>query len=139
VTAASHEITVQTRGDGDVLDLTAQVTGFVDSTGLGAGIVVVAVVGSTAGITTIEYEPGLVADLRRAFERVAPSGVAYEHDSRWGDGNGHSHVRASMLGPSLTLPVVQGKVALGTWQQVVLVDFDTRPRTRRVVIQVLGE
>jgi len=139
VTAASHEITVQTRGDGDVLDLTAQVTGFVDSTGLESGIVVVAVVGSTAGITTIEYEPGLVADLRKAFDRVAPAGVAYEHDSRWGDGNGHSHVRASMLGPSLTLPVVQGKVALGTWQQVVLVDFDTRPRTRRVVIEVLGE
>ena len=139
MTAASHEITVQTRGDGDVLDLTAQVNGFVDSTGLGAGVVVVAVVGSTAGVTTIEYEPGLVTDLRKAFDRVAPSGVAYEHDSRWGDGNGHSHVRASMLGPSLTLPVVQGKVALGMWQQVVLVDFDTRPRTRRVVIQVLGE
>jgi secondary thiamine-phosphate synthase enzyme len=139
VTAVSHEITVQTRGDGDVLDLTAQVTGFVDSTGVGSGIVVVAVVGSTAGVTTIEYEPGLVADLRKAFDRVAPSGVAYEHDSRWGDGNGHAHVRASMLGPSLTLPVVQGKVELGTWQQVVLVDFDTRPRTRRVVIQVLGE
>lgn len=139
MTAASHEITVQTRGDGDVLDLTAQLTGFVDSMGLEAGIVVVAVVGSTAGITTVEYEPGLVADLRKAFERIAPAGVAYEHDSRWGDGNGHSHVRASLLGPSLTLPVVQGKVALGTWQQVVLVDFDTRPRTRRVVIQVLGE
>jgi len=139
VTVVAHEITVQTRGDGDVLDLTAQVTGFVDSMGLVSGIVVVAVVGSTAGITTIEYEPGLVADLRKAFDRVAPSGVAYEHDSRWCDGNGHSHVRASMLGPSLTLPVVQGKVALGTWQQVVLVDFDTRPRTRQVVIQVLGE
>ena len=139
MTAASHEITVQTRGDGDVLDLTAQLTGFVDSMGLEAGIVVVAVVGSTAGLTTVEYEPGLVADLRKAFERIAPAGVAYEHDSRWGDGNGHSHVRASLLGPSLTLPVVQGKVALGTWQQVVLVDFDTRPRTRRVVIQVLGE
>lgn len=139
MTASSHEITVQTRGDGDVLDLTAQVTCFVGTTGVASGIVIVAVVGSTAGITTIEYEPGLVADLRKAFERMAPSGVAYEHDSRWGDGNGHSHVRASMLGASVTLPVVQGRVVLGTWQQVVLVDFDTRPRTRRIVVQVLGE
>jgi secondary thiamine-phosphate synthase enzyme len=139
VTAATHELTVQSRGDGDILDLTAQVTRFVGTTGITSGMVVVAVVGSTAGITTIEYEPGLVADLRKAFERVAPSGVAYEHDSRWGDGNGHSHVRASMLGPSVTLPVVQGTPALGTWQQVVLVDFDTRPRTRRIVMQVLGE
>jgi len=139
VTAASREVSVQTRGDGDVLDLTAQVTGFVSQSGVASGIVVVAVVGSTAGITTIEYEPGLVADMRRSFDRIAPAGVAYEHDRRWGDGNGHSHVRASMLGPSVTLPVVEGKVALGTWQQIVLVDFDTRPRTRNVVVQVLGE
>ena len=139
MTAASHETTLQTRGDGDVLDLTAQVTGFVATCGVSSGVVVVAVLGSTAGITTIEYEPGLVADLRKSFERVAPSGVAYEHDQRWHDGNGHSHVRASMLGPSVTLPVVHGKIALGTWQQVVLVDFDTRPRTRQIVLQVLGE
>lgn len=139
MTAAVREVTVQTRGDGDVLDLTAQVTGFVAHSGVASGLVVVAVVGSTAGITTIEYEPGLVEDLRKAFERVAPSGVAYAHDSRWGEGNGHAHVRASMIGPSVTLPIVQGKVALGTWQQVVLVDFDTRPRTRQVVVQVLGE
>jgi len=104
-----------------------------------AGLVVAAVVGSTAAITTIEYEPGLVSDLRKAFERVAPSGVAYDHDARWGDGNGHSHVRASLLGPSVTLPITNGSVVLGTWQQIVLVDFDTRPRTRRVVLQVLGE
>jgi secondary thiamine-phosphate synthase enzyme len=97
------------------------------------------VVGSTAGITTIEYEPGLVEDLRKAFEKIAPAGVAYAHDTRWGDGNGHAHVRASMLGPSVTLPVVKGRVVLGAWQQVVLVDFDTRPRTRQVVVQALGE
>ncbi|MBN1153040.1 MAG: YjbQ family protein [Dehalococcoidia bacterium] len=139
MTAASHELTVQTRGDGDVLNLTAQLNGFVSASGVGSGLVTVAVVGSTAGITTIEYEPGLVADLRKAFERVAPSGVAYEHDARWGDGNGHAHVRASLLGPSVTLPVVAGALALGTWQQVVLVDFDTRPRTRRIVFQVLGQ
>lgn len=139
MTALSQELTVQTRGDGDVLNLTAQLNSFVSSGGVRSGLVNVAVVGSTAGITTIEYEPGLVADLRKAFERVAPSGVAYEHDARWGDGNGHAHVRASLLGPSVTLPVVQGAAALGTWQQVVLVDFDTRPRTRRIVMQLLGE
>ena len=139
MTVAVREIVLQTRGDGDVLDLTAQVTGFVGTAGVFSGMVVVAVVGSTAGITTIEYEPGLAADLRKAFDRIAPAGIAYEHDRRWGDGNGHAHVRASMLGPSVALPLVEGKVLLGTWQQVVLVDFDTRPRTRRVVVQVLGE
>jgi len=130
---------IQTRGDSDVIDLTAELNEFVSVAGAQSGLVTVAVVGSTAGITTIEYEPGLVADLRKAFERVAPAGVAYAHDARWGDGNGHSHVRASLLGPSVTLPLVQGAVVLGTWQQVVLVDFDTRPRTRRVVMQLLGE
>ena len=135
----SQELTLETRGDGDVHDLTAGVVRVVARSGVKTGLVVVAVVGSTAGITTIEYEPGLVADLRKAFDRVAPAGVAYAHDQRWGDGNGYAHVRASMLGPSVTLPVVDGKAVLGTWQQVVLVDFDTRPRTRRVVVQVLGE
>jgi secondary thiamine-phosphate synthase enzyme len=135
----TEDITLQTHGDGDVLDLTARVSGVVSRSGVKSGLVAIAVVGSTAGITTIEYEPGLVADLRKAFERVAPAGVAYAHDQRWGDGNGHAHVRASLLGPSVTLPVVDGAVVLGTWQQVVLVDFDTRPRTRRVVVQVLGE
>ena len=137
--AATRELTIETKGDGDVLDLTAQVSNFVSHSGVASGMVVVMVVGSTAGITTIEYEPGLVEDLRRAFEKLAPAGVAYAHDNRWGDGNGHAHVRASMLGSSVTLPVVKSKVVLGTWQQVVLVDFDTRPRTRQVVVQVLGE
>ncbi len=135
----THELTIQTRGDGDVLDLTGQVTNNVQRSGVKSGIVVVAVIGSTAGVTTIEYEPGLVADIRKAFERIAPMGVAYEHDSRWGDGNGHAHVRASMLGPSVTLPLVEGQMSLGTWQQLVLVDFDTRPRTRHIVVQVVGE
>jgi secondary thiamine-phosphate synthase enzyme len=135
----SQELTLETRGDGDVHDLTAGVVRVVTRSGVKSGLVVVAVVGSTAGVTTIEYEPGLVDDLRKAFDRVAPAGVAYAHDQRWGDGNGYAHVRASLLGPSVTLPVVDGKAVLGTWQQVVLVDFDTRPRTRRVVVQVLGE
>lgn len=135
----SGEIVVQTRGDGDMVDLTEQVRNHVRASGLGGGLVTVFVVGSTAGITTIEYEPGLVSDLSRAMEGVAPSGVAYEHDRRWGDGNGHSHVRASVLGPSVTVPLVDGKLSLGTWQQVVLVDFDTRPRTRTIVVQAMGE
>lgn len=136
---ATHELTVQTRGDGDMLDFTAQVTNAVQRSQATSGLVSVAVIGSTAGITTIEFEPGLVADMRQAFDRIAPMGVAYAHDARWGDGNGHAHVRASMLGPSVTLPVVNGQVALGTWQQVVLIDFDTRPRTRHIVVQVVGE
>lgn len=135
----THELSVQTRGDGDVLNLTGQLGSCVHRSGVTSGIVVVAVIGSTAGITTIEYEPGLVADIRTACDRIAPTGVAYEHDSRWGDGNGHAHVRASMLGPSVALPLVDGKMALGTWQQVVLVDFDTRPRTRHIVVQIMGE
>jgi secondary thiamine-phosphate synthase enzyme len=101
--------------------------------------VAVCVTGSTAGITTIEHEPGAVADLDRAFERIAPRRGEYAHHLRWGDDNGSSHVRAAMLGPSLTIPVVSGRLALGPWQQVVLVEFDTGPRERRVVIQMLGE
>ncbi len=136
---ATYELTLQTKGDGDILDVTRQVGSCLEQSGAKSGIVVVAVVGSTAGITTIEYESGLIADIRKAFERLAPAGVAYDHDRRWGDGNGQSHVRASMLGPSVTLPLVQGALALGTWQQIVLIDFDTRPRTRRIVVQVVGE
>ena len=139
MTVHSEELTVETRGRGDMHDVTGRVASVVGSSAVTDGVVVVSVVGSTAGITTIEYEPGLAIDLNRSLDRVAPAGVPYEHDDRWGDGNGHSHVRASLLGPSLTLPVVGGKPVLGTWQQVVLVDFDTRGRTRKVVIQVMGE
>ncbi len=135
----SDEIVVQTRGDGDMVDLTEQVRNRAGASGLREGLVTVFVVGSTAGITTIEYEPGLVSDLNRAMGVLAPLGVAYEHDRRWADGNGHSHVRASVLGPSVTIPLVDGKLSLGTWQQIVLVDFDTRPRTRTIVVQVMGE
>jgi secondary thiamine-phosphate synthase enzyme len=139
VTVHAQEVTVETHGDGDVHDVTGRVIAVVASSTIKDGIVVVSVVGSTAGVTTIEYEPGLAVDLNRCLERVAPGGVPYEHDRRWGDGNGHSHVRASLLGPSVALPVVGGKPVLGTWQQVVLIDFDTRARTRRMVIQVMGE
>ncbi len=121
------------------MDVTGAVRHESARSGIDSGIVLVSVIGSTAAMTTIEYESGLVADLGKAWERIAPSGIAYEHDKRWGDGNGHSHVRAAILGPSTSIPLIHGELALGTWQQVVLVDFDTRPRTRRIVVQVLGE
>ena len=139
MTVHSSELDIQTRGDGDIVDVTELAKRQSARSGIDSGIVLVSVVGSTAAITTIEYEAGLVADLARAWERVAPAGIAYEHDRKWGDGNGHSHVRAAILGASTSIPLIHGELALGTWQQVVLVDFDTRPRTRRIVVQVLGE
>jgi secondary thiamine-phosphate synthase enzyme len=137
VTNVSTE--VRTRGQGDTKDLTREVAQAVTRSGAVAGVATVFVVGSTAGVTTIEFEPGAVADLDRAFERIAPRDAEYAHHLRWGDDNGSSHVRAAMLGPSLTVPFADGRLVLGTWQQVVLVEFDTGPRTRQVVIQVMGE
>jgi secondary thiamine-phosphate synthase enzyme len=131
--------TVATRGDGQVIDLTREVSEAVRSSGIESGIATIFVTGSTAGITTLEFEPGLVHDLTAAFERLYPRGMEYRHHERWGDDNGHSHVRASMLGPSLVVPVVDKVLTLGTWQQIVLVDFDTSPRTREYVVQVLGD
>jgi len=131
-------ISLRTEGGNDVADITERVESAVRSSGVSDGLVTVFVPGSTAGITTIEFEPGAVADLKRAIERLAPAGIPYDHDQRWGDGNGFSHVRAALLGPSLSIPVNQGRMELGTWQQIVLIDFDNRPRTREVVIQVLG-
>lgn len=128
----------ETRGDGHTLDLTADLQQAVHDSGVREGMVVLFVVGSTAALTTMEYEPGLVSDLQRALEGIAPTSAPYAHEARWGDDNGHAHVRASLLGPSLTIPIVQGQLTLGTWQQVVLIDFDTRPRQRRVVVQIVG-
>jgi secondary thiamine-phosphate synthase enzyme len=136
---STQTLDVRTHGQGDVRDLTDAVARAVSSAGLDAGVATVFVTGSTAGITTIEFEPGAVADLDRAFERVAPRRGDYAHHLRWGDDNGSSHVRAAMLGPSLTIPVAGGRPVLGTWQQVVLVEFDTGPRDRHVVIQVMGD
>jgi secondary thiamine-phosphate synthase enzyme len=134
----TESLHVRTRGQGDVHDLTAEVARAVSAARLAAGTVTVFVTGSTAGITTIEFEPGAVSDLDRAFERVAPRRGDYAHHLRWGDDNGSSHVRAAMLGPSLTVPVVGGRLALGTWQQVVLVEFDTGPRDREIIVQAMG-
>ena len=135
----TDRVHVSTRGNDDVVDLTSQVQALVDRHRLRHGQVLAFVSGSTAGLTTIEYEPGLVQDLPAAFERVAPRSAGYRHHERWGDDNGHSHVRASLLGPSLVVPVEGGRLLLGTWQQMVLVDFDTRARQRDVVVQLWGQ
>jgi secondary thiamine-phosphate synthase enzyme len=139
MSACSGDIHVRTKGEGDVVDLTAEVTSFVQKSGVKDGLVCISVVGSTASVTTVEYEPGLVSDLAEAVERLIPRGIDYEHHLRWGDGNGHSHVRASFLGPSVTLPVRGGSPVLGTWQQVVLLEFDNRPRERSIAVQVVGD
>ncbi len=136
----TERIEVNTHGHTHVIDITGQVATAVASSGLQAGVVTLFHVGSTAGITTTEYEPGLVNhDLKAAFERIAPEDGRYEHENTWDDDNGHAHVRASLLGPSLSVPFVDGRLTLGTWQQIILVDFDTRPRTRTVICQILGE
>lgn len=134
----TDRIPVSTRGDGQVLDITGPVGDKVAEHGLREGQALIFSPGSTAALTTVEYEPGLVRDLPEFFERIAPRDHPYHHEETWHDGNGHSHVRASLLGPSLTVPVVDGRLVLGTWQQIVLVDFDNRPRQRRLVIQLSG-
>jgi len=136
---ATDRVRVETRGDSQILDLTAEVQAVVERHGFRDGQALVFVPGSTAGVTTIEHEPGLLEDLPAAFERLAPRGIRYRHDDTWHDGNGHSHVRASMLGPSLQVPFEDGRLLLGTWQQIVLVDFDNRPRRREIVVQLQGE
>jgi len=136
----TSKIQVKTKGNCDVVNITEQVGEVVAESGLVEGTVTVFNVGSTAGITTTEYEPGLVNyDIKAAFEKIAPEGGRYEHEETWHDDNGHSHVRASLLGPSLCVPVVGGKLTLGTWQQIILVEFDTRPRTRTVICQIIGD
>ncbi len=131
---------VAAQGHTDVIDITPQVTRAAAESGVRQGLLVVFVVGSTAGITTTEAEPGLLThDLKAFFERIAPQDEYYKHEATWNDDNGHAHVRASALGPSLAVPLVDGRLTLGTWQQIVLIDFDTRPRRRDVVVQVVGE
>ena len=136
----TKKIKVRTAGNCAIVDITNQVSGFVAESTINEGTVTIFNVGSTAGITTTEYEPGLVnCDIAAAFEKIAPQNARYEHEETWHDDNGHSHVRASVLGPSLSVPVVDGQMTLGTWQQIILVDFDTRPRTRTIVCQIIGE
>ena len=136
---ASDSIRVSTKARDEILDITGEVQAIVSDSGLKDGLACVFVSGSTAAITTVEHEPGLVLDLQRAMERLYPKGIDYEHHRRWGDGNGHSHVRASFLGPSLTVPVVDGSLQLGTWQQIVFMELDNKPRTREILVQVVGD
>jgi secondary thiamine-phosphate synthase enzyme len=135
----TEHIDFQTRGNGEMTELTGKVAAIIERTGLSAGIVVVFASGATGAVTTIEYEAGLVADMKGALERIAPVDIEYAHNLRWGDGNGHSHIRASVIGPSLVIPFANGKLLLGTWQQIVFLDMDNRPRYRRVVVQIIGE
>jgi secondary thiamine-phosphate synthase enzyme len=134
----TFSLEMSTTAGTDILDITSQVQELVKATGLARGLVHLFISGSTAALTTIEYESGVVSDLRAAIERLFPQNIPYDHDRRWGDGNGYAHVRAALLGPSLSVPVQEGKLALGTWQQIVLLDFDNRGRQRRILVQVSG-
>jgi secondary thiamine-phosphate synthase enzyme len=132
-------ITVSSNGESDMIDITRQTDESIKASGLQDGIVTIFVSGSTASITTIEYELGLKKDFPKMLARIAPSEIEYEHDNTWHDGNGHSHVRASLIGPSLTVPFKNKSLMLGTWQQIILLEMDTRPRERKVVLQIIGE
>lgn len=129
----------KTQGFTDIHDITADAKQKIKQSGIRNGIVTLFVVGSTAGLTTVEYEPGLVKDLKEVFEKIAPQDTYYHHEEAWHDGNGFSHVRASLLKPSLQVPIVEGKMTLGTWQQVILIDFDNRSRDREVIVQIMGK
>ncbi len=135
----SKKLSLQTRGNGDTHDITGAVERAVRESGLTSGTVTLFCPSSTTGLTTIEFEPGAVSDLKRLFDEIVPADREYRHNERWGDGNGHSHVRAALLGASLTVPFVDQKLMLGTWQQIIYVDFDIRPRSREIVAQIMGE
>lgn len=139
MTVTNRSIQLNTRGNCDIIDITSEVAREVSNSGISSGTATIFIVGSTAGVTTIEFEPGLLADFKDMWERVLPRNIPYQHDRAWGDGNGHSHVRASLLSASLTVPFINKKLTLGTWQQIVIIDFDNRPRSREIIIQVIGE
>jgi secondary thiamine-phosphate synthase enzyme len=133
------KLNLNSKGNADIHDITDQVAGALSSSGIENGILTVFTPSATSALTTIEYESGCLADLRRLFDEIVDPNRAYAHNARWGDGNGHSHVRAALLGASLTVPFVQGRLTLGTWQQIIFVDFDNRPRSRQLVLQMIGE
>ena len=132
-------IRLETNGETDLIDITQEVAKGVSDSGISSGTVTVFIPGSTAGVTTIEYESGAIRDYQEAIERIAPKDIGYHHDARWGDGNGYSHVRAALQGASLTVPFSSSKLLLGTWQQIIVVDFDNRPRSREIILQIMGE
>jgi secondary thiamine-phosphate synthase enzyme len=134
----TSEFQLETTGRTDIIDISGEAQEKVLQSGVQDGTIILFISGSTAALTTIEFESGVVNDLRQAVERIVPQDIPYEHDRRWGDGNGYSHVRAALLGPSLSIPVKRGRLLLGTWQQIVLLDFDNRPRGRRITVQVMG-
>jgi secondary thiamine-phosphate synthase enzyme len=135
----SEDIAARTKGSGDLVDITERLRGVLERSKLRRGEMTVFVVGSTAAITTFEFEAGMVEDMRELYEKLVPSDRPYAHDETWGDANGFSHLRAALQGPSLTIPFEDSRLALGTWQQVVLAEFDTRPRDRKVIVQLMGE
>jgi len=137
MTSSLMTISIQTRGNFDLVDITSQVNSCIGDPYFNEGLVTILVTGSTAGLMLMEYEPGLVQDFKNAFQRISPADIEYLHNQRWADGNGHSHVRASILGQSLTIPLSSGKLILGTWQQIVLVGFNNRPRQRQVYVKYL--
>lgn len=139
MTVKSKRIKLQTKGRDHVIDITGEVEEALSKSGIKDGVLTVFIHGSTASVTTIEYEPGLVKDIKAFNEKIIPSNVSYAHDLTWGDANGYAHLRAALIGPSLTVPVVSGSMTLGTWQQIIVIDHDNRPRSREVIIQVIGE
>jgi len=139
MTVNTKRIQVSTHGQGETINVTSEIAREVNNSGVNSGTVTVFIPGSTAGIAAIEFEPGLLTDMKAMWERVIPSNIDYEHNKAWGDGNGHSHVRASLLGPSMTIPFVNKRLTLGTWQQIVITDFDVRPRSREIILQIMGE
>jgi secondary thiamine-phosphate synthase enzyme len=139
MTVKTTSIPLSTQGNADIRDITDQLANAVSKSGLTAGTATVFCPSSTSALTTIEFEGGALSDLRRLFDEIVPSNREYAHNERWHDGNGHSHVRAALLGPSLTIPFVDGQLTLGTWQQVIYMDFDNRPRQRKLIVQLIGE
>jgi secondary thiamine-phosphate synthase enzyme len=139
MTAESGKIALRTSAKDEIVDITSRVQEVVSKSGIKQGLACVFVVGSTAAVTTVEHEPGLVHDMQDAMQRLYPKDIDYEHHKRWGDGNGHSHIRASFIGPSLTVPVIDGKLLLGTWQQIVFLELDVRPRSRELAVEVVGD
>lgn len=135
----NQRITLQTKGSGDLVDITGEISELLQKSKLIKGNVTVFNIGSTAAITTFEFEPGMIKDMQELYEKIVPSSQHYHHDDTWGDANGFSHLRAALQGPSLTIPFEKGSLLLGTWQQVVLAEFDNRPRQRKIVVQIIGE
>jgi secondary thiamine-phosphate synthase enzyme len=139
MSVVTKKIKLSSKGETDIIDITGRVSDCVQGSKVKNGIATVFVPGSTAGLTTIEYEPGLIKDTKEGFEVIAPRNGKYHHNLKWHDGNGFSHVRSALLGPSLTVPFTGKRLQLGTWQQIVLIDFDNRPRSREIIVQIIGE